>query len=47
MDTEDRLERYRDADTWPAERSLAAMLGQPDGGVRRGQAGAAGAGARG
>ena len=26
MDTEDRLERYRDADTWPAERSLAAML---------------------
>jgi len=26
MDTEDRLERYRDADVWPAERSLAAML---------------------
>jgi N-acetylmuramic acid 6-phosphate etherase len=26
MDTEDRLERWRDADTWPAERSLAAML---------------------
>jgi N-acetylmuramic acid 6-phosphate etherase len=26
MDTEDRLERYRDADTWPTERSLAAML---------------------
>ena len=26
MDTEDRLERYRDADTWPAEQSLAAML---------------------
>ena len=26
MDTEDRLERYRDADTWPAEESLAAML---------------------
>src|SRR5688500_11482563 len=26
MDTEDRLERYRDADSWPAERSLAAML---------------------
>jgi N-acetylmuramic acid 6-phosphate etherase len=26
MDTEDRLERYRDADTWPAEKSLAAML---------------------
>ena len=26
MDTEDRLERWHDADTWPAERSLAAML---------------------
>jgi N-acetylmuramic acid 6-phosphate etherase len=26
MDTEDRLERWRDADTWPIERSLAAML---------------------
>jgi N-acetylmuramic acid 6-phosphate etherase len=26
MDTEDRLERWRDADTWPAERSLGAML---------------------
>jgi N-acetylmuramic acid 6-phosphate etherase len=26
MDTEDRLERWRDADTWPAEESLAAML---------------------
>jgi N-acetylmuramic acid 6-phosphate etherase len=26
MDTEDRLERYRDIDTWPAEKSLAAML---------------------
>jgi N-acetylmuramic acid 6-phosphate etherase len=26
MDTEDRLERWRDSDTWPAERSLAAML---------------------
>jgi N-acetylmuramic acid 6-phosphate etherase len=26
MDTEDRLQRYRDADTWPAEKSLAAML---------------------
>ncbi len=26
MDTEDRLERWRDADTWPAERALAAML---------------------
>jgi N-acetylmuramic acid 6-phosphate etherase len=26
MDTEDRLERYRDADTWPAAQSLAAML---------------------
>jgi N-acetylmuramic acid 6-phosphate etherase len=26
MDTEDRLEQWRDADTWPAERSLAAML---------------------
>jgi N-acetylmuramic acid 6-phosphate etherase len=26
MDTEDRLLRYRDADTWPAEESLAAML---------------------
>ncbi|MEK0085314.1 N-acetylmuramic acid 6-phosphate etherase [Benzoatithermus flavus] len=26
MDTEARLERYRDADLWPAERSLAAML---------------------
>jgi N-acetylmuramic acid 6-phosphate etherase len=26
MDTEDRLERYRDADIWPAEKSLAAML---------------------
>jgi N-acetylmuramic acid 6-phosphate etherase len=26
MDTEARLERWRDADTWPAERSLAAML---------------------
>jgi N-acetylmuramic acid 6-phosphate etherase len=26
MDTEDRLERYRDADSWPAARSLAAML---------------------
>lgn len=26
MDTESRLERYRDADRWPAEESLAAML---------------------
>ena len=26
MDTEHRLERYRDADTWPAAQSLAAML---------------------
>jgi N-acetylmuramic acid 6-phosphate etherase len=26
MDTEDRLEQYRDADTWPAEKSVAAML---------------------
>jgi N-acetylmuramic acid 6-phosphate etherase len=26
MDTEDRLLRYRDADTWPTEKSLAAML---------------------
>lgn len=26
MDTEDRLLRYRDADTWPAAESLAAML---------------------
>ena len=26
MDTEDRLERWRDTDTWPAERSLGAML---------------------
>ncbi|MGH6900263.1 MAG: N-acetylmuramic acid 6-phosphate etherase [Geminicoccaceae bacterium] len=26
MDTEDRLERYRDADTWPAAQSLAAMF---------------------
>jgi N-acetylmuramic acid 6-phosphate etherase len=26
MDTEDQLERYRDADSWPAARSLAAML---------------------
>jgi N-acetylmuramic acid 6-phosphate etherase len=26
MDTEDRLQPYRDADTWPAEKSLAAML---------------------
>jgi N-acetylmuramic acid 6-phosphate etherase len=26
MDTEDRLERYRDADSWPAAQSLAAML---------------------
>ena len=26
MDTEDRLEPYCDADTWPAEESLAAML---------------------
>lgn len=26
MDTEGRLERYRDADRWPAEESLAAML---------------------
>jgi N-acetylmuramic acid 6-phosphate etherase len=26
MDTEDRVERWRDADTWPAEISLAAML---------------------
>jgi N-acetylmuramic acid 6-phosphate etherase len=26
MDTEDRLLRYRDADTWPAEESLTAML---------------------
>ena len=26
MDTERRLQRYRDADTWPIERSLAAML---------------------
>lgn len=26
MDTERRLERYRDADRWPAEESLAAML---------------------
>src|SRR5688500_1484350 len=26
MDTEVRLERYRDADRWPGEESLAAML---------------------
>ena len=26
MDTEDRLERYREVDTWPADKSLAAML---------------------
>jgi N-acetylmuramic acid 6-phosphate etherase len=26
MDTEDRLERYSNADTWPAEGSLEAML---------------------
>jgi N-acetylmuramic acid 6-phosphate etherase len=26
MDTEDRLLRYRDADSWPTEKSLAAML---------------------
>ena len=26
MDTEGRLERYRDADRWPTEESLAAML---------------------
>jgi N-acetylmuramic acid 6-phosphate etherase len=26
MDTEDRLLRYRDADIWPTEKSLAAML---------------------
>jgi N-acetylmuramic acid 6-phosphate etherase len=26
MDTEGRLERYRDADRWPSEESLAAML---------------------
>jgi N-acetylmuramic acid 6-phosphate etherase len=26
METEDRLLRYRDADTWPIEQSLAAML---------------------
>ena len=26
MDTEDRLLRYRDADSWPIEQSLAAML---------------------
>jgi N-acetylmuramic acid 6-phosphate etherase len=26
MDTEDRLQRYGDADTWPAEKALAAML---------------------
>src|SRR5688500_17288409 len=26
MDTETRLERYRDADRWPTEESLAAML---------------------
>ena len=26
MDTEERLERYRDADRWPIERSLGAML---------------------
>jgi N-acetylmuramic acid 6-phosphate etherase len=26
MDTETRLERYRDADRWPSEESLAAML---------------------
>jgi N-acetylmuramic acid 6-phosphate etherase len=26
MDTEDRFERYGDADTWPAAQSLAAML---------------------
>lgn len=26
MDTEDRLERYRDVDTWPVEKSLEAML---------------------
>jgi N-acetylmuramic acid 6-phosphate etherase len=26
MDTESRLERYRDADRWPTEESLAAML---------------------
>jgi N-acetylmuramic acid 6-phosphate etherase len=26
METEERLERYRDADAWPVEQSLAAML---------------------
>ena len=26
MDTEGRLQRYRDADRWPTEESLAAML---------------------
>jgi N-acetylmuramic acid 6-phosphate etherase len=26
LDTEDRSERWRDADTWPVERALAAML---------------------
>jgi N-acetylmuramic acid 6-phosphate etherase len=26
MDTEDRIERWRDADTWPTEKSLLAML---------------------
>jgi N-acetylmuramic acid 6-phosphate etherase len=26
MDTEDRLQRYRDADTWPPGESLAGML---------------------
>jgi N-acetylmuramic acid 6-phosphate etherase len=31
MDTEDRLLRYRDADTWPIEKSLAAMLDSQQG----------------
>ena len=26
MDTEDRIERYREAETWPAEKSIRAML---------------------
>ena len=31
MDTEGRLERYRDADRWPAEEALAAMLDNQQG----------------
>ena len=47
MDTEGRLERYRDADRWPTERIARGHARQSAGGVRGGPQRPAGAGAGG